>query len=59
VCHPAHWVALGHPSLDFGRAAQRIHHTAELDAKPTACRLDQPDAVRGDCPINEHGPEWF
>ena len=45
MCHPAHWVALGHPSLDFGRAAQRIHHTAELDAKPTACRLDQPDAV--------------
>jgi hypothetical protein len=36
---------------------QRIHHTAELDEKPIAGRLDQPSIVRGYRRVNQLGPD--
>jgi hypothetical protein len=34
--------------LHFGRATERIHHTAELDEEAVTCCLDEPAVIRGD-----------
>src|SRR5262249_46456159 len=55
-------VLLGHLALHLDRAAQRVHHTAELDQQPVAGGLDQTAAVLGDLRIEElaaQRPEAF
>src|SRR5215467_12124966 len=39
------------------RAMQSIHHAAELDEQAVSCRLDEPTVVRGDCRIEQLGPD--
>jgi len=50
-------VALGHAGLQLGRAAQRIHRSAELDEQAVARRLDEPSIVRRDLRIKQLGPD--
>jgi hypothetical protein len=44
-------------SLYLGRAVQSIYHTAELDEKPIACRLDPLAVIRSDRRVNQLGPD--
>src|SRR5262249_10921358 len=46
-------VAAGHFALHLDRAAQRVHHTAELDEQPVAGGLDEAAAMFGDLWIQE------
>ena len=50
-------IAVGHTGLHLGRAAQRVHDTAELDQKPVACRLDEPAVTRGNGRIDQLRPD--
>jgi len=50
-------VAFSHAGLHLGCTAQRIHHTAELDEQAIAGCLHEPTIVRGDCRIEQFGPD--
>ena len=45
--------ALGHPALDFHRAAHRVDDTREFDQTPSPVRLDNAAAVFGDLGVQE------
>ena len=50
-------VPAGNLALDLDRAAERIDNAGELDEEPVAGGLDQPAAMRGNCPVDHFGPD--
>jgi hypothetical protein len=49
-------VPLGHLSLKFGGAMQRIHHTAELDEEAVTRGLNKSAVMRGHRRIEQLDP---
>jgi hypothetical protein len=48
---------LDYAGLHLGRAAQRIHHTTELDEQAIPRRLDEPAVMFGDLRIDQLGSD--
>jgi hypothetical protein len=50
-------IALSHTALPFGRTAQGVHHTGNLDEQSVAGRFDQPTVMCGDLRIDHLGAD--
>ena len=50
-------IALGHPALHLGGAAQRVDDAGELDQQAVAGGLDDAAAVLGDLRVDQLAPD--